>query len=101
MSFLGSSSLGGAGTPDQAMRKQQLMDQVRGEMALAHAQTLIEKINDKCYQKCITKPGDSLSAWEQGCLGNCMDRYMEAFNMVSRTYVARLSQEASSPSSFS
>ncbi|KAF8338005.1 Tim10/DDP family zinc finger-domain-containing protein [Cantharellus anzutake] len=100
MSFLGSNAPG-SGTPDQAMRKQQLMDQVRREMQTQHAQALMEKINDKCFQKCITKPGDSLSTWEQGCLGNCMDRYMDAFNIVSRTYVSRLSQEASNSSSSS
>ncbi|KAF9513604.1 hypothetical protein BS47DRAFT_1295998 [Hydnum rufescens UP504] len=82
---------------DQNARKEHLMQQVRSDMALAGAQTLIEVLpNEKCFLKCITKPSTSLSAWEQGCLGHCMDRYMEAFNIVSRTYVQRLSQEAES-----
>jgi len=80
---------------DSAARKQALMDQVRNELAQANAQQLMNNMNDKCYKACITKPGDSLSSSEQTCLTRCMDRYMEVFNIVSRTYVSRLAKERS------
>ncbi|CAE6377003.1 unnamed protein product [Rhizoctonia solani] len=54
------------------------------------------KINEKCFAKCVTKPSTSLGSSEETCLSRCMDRYMEAFNVVSQSYVARISRERSS-----
>ncbi|KAF8602834.1 hypothetical protein BDV93DRAFT_523692 [Ceratobasidium sp. AG-I] len=93
--FFKSNLPGGAGSADQATRKQQLMDGLRNEMALANAQELINKINEKCFSKCVTKPSTSLGSSEERCLSQCMDRYMEAFNVVSQSYVARISRERS------
>jgi len=83
----------GGSPPDQAARKEAVMNNVRTELALANAQELINKTNEKCFAKCITKPSTQLSSSEETCLSRCLDRYMEAFNVVSRTYVARLSKE--------
>jgi len=69
------------------------MASVRNELALANAQELINKTNDKCFAKCVTKPSTSLSGSEETCLSRCFDRYMEAFNIISRTYAMRLSKE--------
>ncbi|KAH9941357.1 Tim10/DDP family zinc finger-domain-containing protein [Amylocystis lapponica] len=93
--FLGS-SLGGSppSTPvDMAARKEAVMNSVRNEIALTNAQELMNKANEKCFYKCITKPSTSLSGSEETCLSRCLDRYMQAFNIVSRTYVSRLSKE--------
>jgi import inner membrane translocase subunit TIM13 len=35
-----------------------------------------------CYEKCVTRPGDSLSATEKQCLAMCQDRFQEAFNLT-------------------
>ncbi|EIE81301.1 hypothetical protein G6F46_000480 [Rhizopus delemar] len=78
---------------DTSNKKQQVMDQVRSELALANAQELINKINEKCYLKCVPKPGSRLESGEQACLSKCMDRYMEAWNVVSRAYISRLQRE--------
>ncbi|RIB04869.1 Tim10/DDP family zinc finger protein, partial [Gigaspora rosea] len=74
-------------------RKQAVMDQVRNELALANAQELINKINEKCFSKCITKPGYKLESGEQTCIAKCMDRYMDAWNIVSRAYIGRVQKE--------
>jgi import inner membrane translocase subunit TIM13 len=50
-------------------------------------------MNENCYRKCITKPSTSLSSSEEACLSRCQDRFLEAFNVVSTTYVARLAKE--------
>jgi len=71
------------------------MNNVRTELAVANAQELVNKAGERCYAKCVTKPGDSLSSSEQTCLTRCFERYMEAFNVVSRTYIARLGRERS------
>ncbi|PPQ91034.1 hypothetical protein CVT25_013959 [Psilocybe cyanescens] len=78
---------------DMAARKEAMMNNVRQELAFANAQELMNKASDRCFTKCVTKPGDSLSSSEQTCLSRCLDRYMEAFDIVSRTYTARVSRE--------
>ncbi|KAH9972718.1 Tim10/DDP family zinc finger-domain-containing protein [Lactifluus volemus] len=78
---------------DPNARKEAVMTSVRNELALANAQELINKTNEKCYAKCVTKPSTSLSSSEETCLSRCFDRYMEAFNIISRTYTARLAKE--------
>ncbi|KAI9138424.1 Tim10/DDP family zinc finger protein, partial [Paraphysoderma sedebokerense] len=75
-------------------KKQQIMDQVKSELALANAQELVNKMGDKCFNKCITKPGARLDSSEQTCLAKCMDRYMEAWNIVSKSYIGRAQREA-------
>jgi len=74
-------------------RKEAIMSSVRNEIALANVQELMNKAQDKCFFKCVTRPGTSLSSSEETCLSRCMDRYFEAFNIVSRTYTARLGRE--------
>ncbi|KAJ6607355.1 Tim10/DDP family zinc finger-domain-containing protein [Mycena sp. CBHHK59/15] len=78
---------------DMASRKEAMMTAVRNEIALSNAQQLMNSANERCYKACITKPGTSLSNSEQTCLSRCLDRYMEAFNIVRRTYMTRLSKE--------
>lgn len=92
--FLRSSS--SSSSPDMSAQKEAMMQQVKSEIALANAQELMNKMNEKCFARCVTKPGTSLSSSEEGCLSRCMDRYMEAFNIVSRVYVERLARERQS-----
>ncbi|KAJ7219961.1 Tim10/DDP family zinc finger-domain-containing protein [Mycena pura] len=78
---------------DMNARKEAIMNSVRNEIALTNAQQLMNSANERCYKVCVTKPGTSLSGSEQTCLSRCLDRYMEAFNIVRRTYMMRLSKE--------
>ncbi|TFK70295.1 hypothetical protein BDN72DRAFT_818968 [Pluteus cervinus] len=78
---------------DMTMRKEAVMNSVRNELALANVQELMNKASDKCFVKCVTKPGTSLSSSEETCLSRCIDRYFEAFTLISRTYKTRLSKE--------
>ncbi|KAG1735785.1 Tim10/DDP family zinc finger-domain-containing protein [Suillus lakei] len=78
---------------DMTAKKEAVMNGVRSEIALASAQELINKTNEKCFAKCIAKPGTSLSSSEETCLSRCLERYLETFNMISKTYSARLSRE--------
>ncbi|KAJ7674171.1 Tim10/DDP family zinc finger-domain-containing protein [Mycena rosella] len=82
-----------SGPADMAARKEAVMNAIRNEVALTNAQQLMNTANEKCFKSCITKPGSSLSSGEQTCLSRCLDRYMEGFNIVRRTYMARLSKE--------
>ncbi|XP_038079023.1 mitochondrial import inner membrane translocase subunit Tim13-like [Patiria miniata] len=80
------------GKLDSAQRGQ-IMDQVKTQIALANAQELLQRMTDKCFKKCVNKPGTTLDSSEQKCLAFCMDRYMDAWNTVSRTYNQRLQRE--------
>ncbi|TGZ62390.1 hypothetical protein CRM22_007469 [Opisthorchis felineus] len=74
-------------------QKEQLMEQMKAEVALASAQELLQRMSDKCFEKCVPKPGVSLDNSEQKCVGMCMDRYVDAWNLVSRTFAARVRRE--------
>ena len=91
-SFTGSKSQASA-TNEQ---KEALKQRVSTEIAMANAQQLISKATDKCYTKCVPTPGSSLSSKEQTCAERCLERYFEAFNIVSATYVRRIAAERAS-----
>ncbi|XP_047987653.1 mitochondrial import inner membrane translocase subunit Tim13-like [Cydia fagiglandana] len=74
-------------------QKEELMDQVKQQIAIANAQELLTKMSEKCFKKCINKPGTALDSSEQKCIAMCMDRYMDAWNLVSRTYSSRIQRE--------
>ncbi|KAG7017060.1 Mitochondrial import inner membrane translocase subunit TIM13, partial [Cucurbita argyrosperma subsp. argyrosperma] len=46
--------------------------------------TFSQTLRVKCFDKCITKPGSSLSGSESSCISRCMERYIEATGIVSR-----------------
>lgn len=70
-----------------------IMEQVKVQIAVANAQELLQRMTDKCFKKCIGKPGGTLDNSEQKCIAMCMDRYMDAWNTVSRAYNSRLQRE--------
>ncbi|XP_007882574.1 mitochondrial import inner membrane translocase subunit Tim13 [Callorhinchus milii] len=85
----GAGGAGGAGKVDAGL----IMEQVKVQIAVANAQELLQRMTDKCFRKCIGKPGSSLDNSEQKCVAMCMDRYMDAWNIVSKTYNSRLQRE--------
>merc|ERR1711915_747537 len=88
MDFNSGSALGGAGGSGvlSGAQKEALMEQVKQQVALQTFNELLQKMTNKCFGKCVTKPGTSLDSGEQRCLSYCMDRYMDTWNVVSRTY---------------
>lgn len=51
-----------------------------------------QKINEHCFERCVPKPGTSFSSGESSCISSCMEKYMAAWNVVSKTYIGRLQQ---------
>ncbi|PWN35089.1 uncharacterized protein FA14DRAFT_133066 [Meira miltonrushii] len=80
-----------SGSPQE--RKEALKQQITSEIAMQNAQQLITKATEKCYAKCVTSPSTSLSGKEEKCLGQCLERYFEAFNVVSGAYVKRVAEQ--------
>ncbi|KAJ3163292.1 Mitochondrial import inner membrane translocase subunit Tim13 [Geranomyces variabilis] len=54
---------------------------------------LLQQINKKCFEKCVTKPGTKLDSSEQTCLARCSDLYQESWNTVSNAYLRRAQRE--------
>ncbi|GAU90838.1 hypothetical protein RvY_03200 [Ramazzottius varieornatus] len=71
-------------------QKDELMQQVQQQLAVANFQELVTKATHKCYKMCIAKPGSSLSTSDQNCLAMCMDRYTDTYNHVIRVYTTKL-----------
>ncbi|KOC59078.1 Mitochondrial import inner membrane translocase subunit Tim13 [Habropoda laboriosa] len=91
-------------TPESLTDKErnELMQQIKQELAVANAQELLSKMSEKCFKKCVLRPGTSLDSSEQyklfqfifqKCVAMCMDRYMDAYNLVLKTYSARIQKE--------
>ncbi|TDZ23934.1 Mitochondrial import inner membrane translocase subunit TIM13 [Colletotrichum sidae] len=74
--------------------KQAVMKQVLQEANLANARVLIDKLQENCFEKCVPKPGSSLSSGETTCMTSCMEKYMAAWNQVNSAYIHRIKQES-------
>ncbi|KAM0794105.1 Tim10/DDP family zinc finger-domain-containing protein [Usnea florida] len=70
--------------------KTTLIQQVQQQAAINNARQLISKMNSHCFEKCIPTPGSSLSSREGKCFTTCMEKYMAAWNTVSRQYIGRI-----------
>ncbi|KAH6687250.1 mitochondrial import inner membrane translocase subunit tim-13 [Plectosphaerella plurivora] len=79
---------------DSESIKNALVKQVLQEANLANARVLIERLQDNCFEKCVPKPGTSLSSGETTCMTMCMEKYMAAWNQVNSAYIARIRQES-------
>jgi import inner membrane translocase subunit TIM13 len=79
---------------DALYSKMQIMRQIQQEAAMQNARLLVEKLNEHCFERCVPKPGTSLSSGEEKCFTNCMEKYMGAWNTVSKQYVARIQKES-------
>merc|ERR1712149_75786 len=77
------------------INKEQLMEEVKAQIAVQNVQALLRQMSNKCFNKCITSPGSSLGSSESKCVAMCMDRYMDAWNIVSKAYASRLQKELS------
>ena len=41
------------------------------------ARPALQTVRDRCFDKCITRPGTSMSSSEVSCLAKCCDRYID------------------------
>ncbi|KAF9000756.1 Tim10/DDP family zinc finger-domain-containing protein [Cyathus striatus] len=93
MSFFGSSPSASQAPADMTARKEAVMNSVREELALHNAQELLNKANEKCFAKCVTKPGASLSSGEEACLSRCFQQFVATYDIITRSYTARINKE--------
>jgi len=77
------------GVPNKAT----IMETMKQQIAVVNAQELLKKMSDKCFKKCITSPGASLSSSDQKCLAMCMDRYMDSWKLVTESFTKKLGDQ--------
>ena len=51
-------------------------------------------MTDKCFARCVVRPGPRLDDSEKMCMAKCMDRYLDAMALVSQAWAARAKQQA-------
>ncbi|KAI2630719.1 Tim10/DDP family zinc finger-domain-containing protein [Hypoxylon sp. NC1633] len=79
---------------DSEAIKAKFKEQIKNQDAIENAKYLIDKVNEHCFEKCVPKPGTSLSSSEQTCAKQCLEKYMAAWNVVSVTYARRVQRES-------
>lgn len=75
------------------MDTEELKKKLQAEIAQATFQALVEDMSEKCFSMCIKKPGSSLENNDKRCLTNCMDRFIDSYNVVSKVFLSRVSNE--------
>jgi mitochondrial import inner membrane translocase subunit TIM13 len=80
-------------TSSNSSIRERLQTTLTQQSNIANARYLISKVNENCFAHCVPSPSTSLSTKEQTCLSSCMEKYIEAWNVTSRTYVGRLQRE--------
>ena len=70
----------------------ELQDQIAQELAVANATELVSKISENCFAKCIPSPGPQMTAAEDNCINQCQEKYMRAWNVISKAYITRIQQ---------
>ena len=68
-------------SPQQA---EQVMQQVKQQGAMQAQQEILVSSSKKCFDKCVSRPGATLSNKEQTCLAMCFDRYLETMQVVQQ-----------------
>ncbi|KAI9885511.1 MAG: Vesicular integral-membrane protein VIP36 [Watsoniomyces obsoletus] len=74
--------------------KAQLIQKLQYETALNNAKQLVENINAACFDRCVPQPGSNLPKAEETCVTQCMEKYMAAWNTVSKAYIDRIKRES-------
>mmetsp|Transcript_8623 Transcript_8623/g.15584 ORF Transcript_8623/g.15584 Transcript_8623/m.15584 type:complete len:80 (-) Transcript_8623:259-498(-) len=69
-----------SGTPSD----EQIIGAIKMQLEAATFQSFFSSVRDTCFQKCVTKPGSSLSSSEQTCLQRCCDRYEEVVALTEK-----------------
>lgn len=72
-------------------RLQRFMD---AEAQKQKFQQLVHNLNEKCWDICVDKPGQKLDSRTEGCLRNCVERFIDTTNFVVNRMDSNTSQHA-------
>ncbi|CAB4255762.1 similar to Saccharomyces cerevisiae YGR181W TIM13 Mitochondrial intermembrane space protein [Maudiozyma barnettii] len=66
---------------------QRIKAQIQQELAVANATELVNNVSKNCFEKCLMAP---YSQSNDPCIDQCLAKYMRSWNVISKTYVARI-----------
>lgn len=75
-------------------KNESFKEQVQQQAVMDSIRQMLDRICDNCFRKCVDRPSEALQAKEQHCLNMCMDRFMDSYNLVARTFQRRLERES-------
>lgn len=78
---------------DNARQLLEVRIRPRSLSAQGDSKLSVQNVNEHCFEACIPKPGSTMSKGEQTCLKQCMEKYMAAWNVVSKQYISRIQRE--------
>lgn len=98
MSFLGfgGSKDNSAGNinPEQVEIVNKIKESISQEIATGYATALVNALSENCFDKCIKNPpSNSLTSVEDKCINDCSSKFMRSWNVISKSYVARINQQ--------
>jgi import inner membrane translocase subunit TIM13 len=88
MSFFGGS---GSSSSNDA---EAYMNRAVAELQQQISQELMRSVAEKCFAKCVSRPGPKLDASEQTCLSRCQERYLEALTIITKAMNDRTSSSS-------
>ena len=91
-------STGGSSSGMSSADLQNSLDLMRKQAAVQTAQEMVKVMTEKCFQKCISTPGSSLSSSEQRCVTQCTERFFDSWNTISRSFMQSRQQLLNSAS---
>lgn len=72
------------------MTTEESIKQLQANIQASEFRQLVSDITENCYPICIRKPGSSLGSSDQKCIADCMDRYVDSYDQVSKLFMSRL-----------
>ncbi|XP_026190043.1 mitochondrial import inner membrane translocase subunit Tim13-like [Cyclospora cayetanensis] len=78
---------------DDEQQQQQLAALQLGLQQALDAQSMLASLTSRCFNRCVDKPGRSLSTSQQQCLWQCSQRWSEVQHFVGMRSRALLQQQ--------
>ena len=95
-SFSSLDSLGSGGGPPTVNQEtiQQSIKVLQLQAQMEQQEFLVQTINDTCFKMCVQTPGSTVDSSQQKCLAKCIDRYVDAWNCISRSVTNKIRQQS-------
>ncbi|CAK4755807.1 hypothetical protein LEN26_007127 [Aphanomyces euteiches] len=70
-------------------QKNEVIARIRAEVQQQGFQELTQAVQEKCFNKCVTRPQERLDSKQQQCLSLCIERYIDTMKVVSSAMTSR------------
>lgn len=70
----------------------ELMERIAEANNAQMGEAFREQVTGKCFNACITHPSKQLSTKESSCVDRCLDRFVDAMNLVTEALASRSSR---------